>query len=145
MATFFNNSSSYAGFLNGYIAGNLSAHSEELSFHVEKIMSFLKDLNVEINKWGLESEQEKVIQARYKAFSSISTKENSLDFFAKLGDAVDELLGYIYICKPTLPSTASFVIKKIIYHFLNIAKTLKATAIKNQAKRIADKFELSAS
>ena len=45
------NQSTYAGFLNGYIAGNLSANSQELNFHFEKISHFIKDLNIEINKW----------------------------------------------------------------------------------------------
>lgn len=133
--------STYAGFLNGYIAGNLSANSQELHFHSDKIFYFLKDLKGEVNKWDLNVEQRKKMDELFEAFTLLSSNDNSIENYIKLGDAIYELISYILICKPDIPSTTSFILKKIIYHFLNIAKTSKNSNVTKQAKRIAEKFE----
>lgn len=142
MATFPRNSlSTYAGFLNGYIAGNLSANSQELHFHSDKIFYFLKDLKIEVSKWELTAEQGEKMNDLFDAFDIHSIYENTIESYIKLGDSIHELISYILVCKPEIPSTTSFILKKIIYHFLNIAKTSKNSNVTKQAKRIAEKFQ----
>lgn len=136
-----NSQSTYAGFLNGYIAGNLSANSQELHFHYDKIFYFLKDLKTETNKWELAAEQRKKIDEVLEAIALLSINENTIERYIKLGDALYDLISYILIFKPDIPSTTSFILKKIIYHFLNIAKTSKNSSVTKQAKRIAEKFQ----
>lgn len=142
MATISKNSqSTYAGFLNGYIAGNLSANSQELHFHSDKIFYFLKDLKLEVSKWELAVDQRKKMDALFDAFTALSIIDNTIPNYINLGDAIYELISYILLCKPDIPSTTSFILKKIIYHFLNIAKTSKNSNVTKQAKRIAEKFQ----
>jgi hypothetical protein len=136
-----NSESTYAGFLNGYIAGNLSANSQELHFHSDKIFSFIKDLRLEVSKWELPPEQRKKMDDVFDAFNLLLVPDNTINNYIKLGDAIYELISYILLCKPNVPSTTNFILKKIIYHFLNIAKTSKYSNITKQAKRIAEKFE----
>ena len=71
----------------------------------------------------------------------MSGNKDNIGYYINLGDAIYELISFILVCKPVIPSTTSFILKKIIYHFLNIAKTLKNTNITKQAKRIAEKFD----
>jgi hypothetical protein len=135
------NASNYAGFLNGYIAGNLAANSQELHFHSDKIYHFIKELKNEIVKWELQPDDRKKVDELFEAFTSISAADNKIDSYIVLGNAIYELLSYLQSCKPEMPSTTSFILKKIIYHYLNIAKNSKNRAVTIKAKKIAEKFE----
>jgi len=132
--------STYAGFLNGYIAGNLSANSAELHFHSNKIFQFLKELKSEINKWELGTQRKKMDEL-FESFTGLHISDNNIEGYINTGDAIYELISFILSCKPELPSTTSFILKKIIYHYLNIAKTSKNSSVIKQAKRIVEKFE----
>lgn len=132
--------SSYAGFLNGYIAGNLTANSQELSFHSGKILSFLKDIKSEFGKWDLSSEHQKMIFDNYGTLNDLPTNQITNEYYQDLGDAINNLIECILIIRPEMPSTTIFILKKIVYHFLNIAKTTKSSSIIKMAKQIAEKM-----
>lgn len=138
--------SAYAGFLNGYIAGNLSANTPELHLHADRIFKFLVELKADVFKWDLSDEQKEKFNSYFssKTISPISSYTETKHYLS-LGETIYELLDYIISVKQNLPSSTAFILKKIVYHYLNIAKTANHTTVINQAKKIAEKFELSAS
>ena len=97
--------SGYAGFLNGYIAGNLSANSQELHFHLDKIEAFLKELRVEVDKWDLNNNiLKKNLDDQFSALLELLVdKENKIDYYIKVGDGIFELVSLIVSIKPEIP------------------------------------------
>jgi hypothetical protein len=132
--------SSYAGFLDGYIAGNLSANSKELSFHTDQIFIFIKDLHNDLKKWNLDNETEKILNEAFVKIESLDN-DNTVDLYFPLGDILLNIYTVLSNQKELLPTTAKYHLNKIIYHYLNIARTLKDTKVTRKAKAIVDKFE----
>lgn len=131
-------STSYAGFLNGYVAGNLSANSDGLNLHTSKIESFVEELYNEIKTWNLNEESTKKFE---KCSQEFGKPNNSIDFYFKLGDNILDLVTIVHDLRRPLPTTASFILKKIIYHYLNIAKTSREISVLDKAMEIVTKFE----
>lgn len=138
--------SAYAGFLNGYIAGNLAANTPELHLHADRICKFLLELKSDVFKWELSEERREKLSTLFssKHISAVSAFTQTIDYLS-LGNSIYDLLDYILNIKADLPSSTSFIFKKVVYHYLHIAKTTKDLSIVNEAKRIAQKFEASAS
>lgn len=131
--------SEYAGFLDGYIAGNLSANSRELSFHTVQIISFIKDLRGDLKNWHL-NDKAKIVDDEFIKIESLNVK-NDFEFYFNLGDILLNVFATLNEFKENLPTTAKYNINKVIYHYLNIAQTLKDAKITKKAKSIVDKFE----
>lgn len=147
MANAINGNTDYAGFIDGYIAGNLAGNSTELHSHTDRIIHFLKELNLEFEKWD-SSVEDKIEAAQIFSGLSLDTpvsKYMDIDSYLTLGAGISDLLTLFLRIKPELPSIANFNFKKIIYHYLNIARTTKDKTLVRQAKNIVDKFELSGS
>lgn len=132
--------SSFAGFVNGYIAGNLAANSKELIFHKDKISSFLRELAIEVQKWGLDPEGKKCFDNYFNEVSELSFA-NQIEYYFQLGDLLLKLYDLICEKKKEVPTSAAFILKKIIYHYLSIASTLKDRTVTKKAKEIVAKFE----
>jgi hypothetical protein len=134
----------YAGFLNGYIAGNLDANAPELQLHADRIFQFLKDLQSDIASWNLVKEQNDEFIAAFAFLNSTSHKPSTVADYLDLGNSIFDIITLVKKYKSNPPSTSNFHLKKIIYHYLNIAKTAKDTDVINKAKKIVEIFEIGA-
>jgi len=135
--------SKYDGFINNYIAGNLEANSTELNLHSSKINELLRDLEIEIKKGGFNSPD--TLCQNIRKTSLENTGINSEAEYKTLGANIKTFISLLVDQQggKEIPSYATFLIKKIIYHFLNIAKTSKLSDIEKIGIEIADKFKES--
>lgn len=130
----------YAGFINNYIAGNLDANSTELNLHSSKINDLLRDLEGEVKKGGYTNHDK--ICTKIRSIVNENLGLNTEVEYKKLGQNLLELIGQIVDeNRKNIPSHSSFLIKKVIYHFLNIAKTSRLTDIERMGKEMADKYQ----
>ena len=130
----------YAGFINSYIAGNLEANSTELNLHSAKINDLLRDLESEVKKGGYENAEK--VNGKIRTIINENQGVNTEGEYKKLGQNLSDLISQIVEENgKDIPSYSTFLIKKIIYHFLNIAKTSKLTDIERTGKEMADKYQ----
>jgi len=130
----------YAGFINNYIAGNLEANSTELNLHSSKINELLRDLETEIRKGGYSNSDKLLTNIRSITLDNVGV--NSEVEYRKLGQNLSNFISLIVQENgKEIPSYSTFLIKKIIYHFLNIAKTSKLSDIEKTGIEMADKYK----
>lgn len=136
--------STYAGFLDGYIAGNLTVNSHELSYHCKKISSFIDNLKTETELWQLPDYgrvYESLFDNNHQIIDKVNKYPADLALYKELGNNLIEIVNLVTKLKEKLTVNSTYLIKKIIYHYLNIAETTKTEDIKSLAITMTEKFQ----
>ncbi len=131
------NKSGLAGFLDSYTANNIETNSTILNFHSSELISLLEKLQIDAKtNYQFSNEINDHIK---KAHDSLTKKDNTLDQFLNSGLGFDEfMLEFKKINNPK--SETSQLLKKIIYHYLNISKQTPSGTMEEIAKKMASKF-----
>lgn len=133
-----------SGFLDGYMAGNISANDTELKFHTEKINSFLQELKSTLNVIDIEAPKKEQVIKGINNLSPVSVQnEPSVDDYYNYSQSLSDVMSQIKnsIPREQLPTESNFLVKRAIYHFLNIAKTLNDKRITDTAVAMASQFK----
>ena len=128
------------GFLDGYIAGNISSNASELKTHAEKINDLLLGVKSNIENIELDATQRdhliKAIDLLEK--THFKTDAGTDDYF-KYGVDLSEFMTRLKKTVPqnNLTTESNYLLKRSIYHFLNLAKTLNDPRVIDQATKVA--------
>lgn len=125
------------GFLDAYKARNLAANKVTTDFHIEEIIRLISLLGTQ----GISNQSE--IDNGKNALIANKEIDNYEAYYAniiKFGESYKTFLSFLTDVKKEDPSYLTM--KKIIYHYLNLAKTLEGDKkIEEIAGEIADLFK----
>lgn len=132
--------SGFAGFLDGYTANNIESSSTVLKFHTGELSNLLNALiqDIQSNYSGQESVLNvgKLTEARDALNTTVK-----FDHYMSSSLAFEEFVIELKKIGESLKSTTQHTIKKIIYHYLNIAKQAGDGQLNDIVIRIATKFD----
>ncbi len=131
--------SGFAGFLDGYTANNIENNSTILKFHSSEIVSLLDALKADIETNYKDVKTESLLKNIKTALDALSNKNAALEQYLNSGLAYEEFM--IDFKKLEQPKSETLqLVKKTIYHYLNIAKQTSNGKIEELVKRIAYKY-----
>lgn len=132
-----------AGFLDGYMAGNIAANESELKHHTDKIIDMLMNISNILPK-SIENQVlvDTMCTSIDKFKSTVSALGESADAYNNLGDDFTSLLTQLKSSfgSEQIPTEILSYVRRSIYHFLNIAKTIQDSRVIESGKKIAQKF-----
>lgn len=131
--------SNISGFIDGYKAGNLSLMSNQfyikrndITFHIDNILNSLKDQNSDKNK-NFETEIRSLK-------SSLLYGLDSFDSWQILGESLKSLLNSYKNLDEQTQNLLLSDIKKIIYHFIDLAKKSEESKLIEIAIEVGEKL-----
>jgi hypothetical protein len=131
-----------SGFLDGYMAGNIAVNSYELKAHTEKIRDLLDDVKGNIVSSTIDNKSEIVSAIKKFEDKEIGIESNNEDYYNYSIDFSEVMSQIKKISnQKALPTESDYLLKRAIYHFLNIAKTLQDQRIINEATKVAMQYK----
>ena len=141
METTKNSDNKYSGFIDGYIAGNIEANVVQLNLHYDNIIKFIREFEQEVKKSIFNKPGSEELPKLISAITNDSLNQSDeIILYTNLGENLKSLLLLLVPYKGDVPPYTLFLFKKIIYHYLNIAKTVNVVSILDFAKFLADKY-----
>ena len=139
-----NNLSNSLGFMDGYVAGNISANESELKLDTERIKSFLDKAKDTFEVIDIDDTTKKKLTLsinafKEKSFNNLSDVEDFYAYSQDFSDIMSAIKSAISLEK--MPTETNFLIKRAILHFLTIAKTLNDQRITENALSIATLYK----
>ncbi|MEO7489016.1 MAG: hypothetical protein ABIU77_18030 [Ferruginibacter sp.] len=135
---------SHLGFLDGYVAGNISANESELKLHTDKIKWFLSQAVLTFSVIDIQDQTKQSLKTVIESFDSKSFNNLlTVDDFYSYSQDLLEVMSAIKNAIPSekLPTEANFLIKRAVFHCLTMAKTLNDERITKIAVNIATLFK----
>ncbi len=131
--------SNIAGFMDGYKAGNLSSLATLLNFKKAEIANHLD--NLVYNSPTDDSNEAKRFISEIKSLrSSLNTALDSFDSMVVFGDSLNSVILLFKITKDPTREFAINDLKKIAYHFIDLAKRSEDQKVIDVAIALGENF-----
>jgi hypothetical protein len=126
------------GFLDGYKARNLAANKITSDFHIEEIIRLVDKLKEQINP--IENTAIQTLDSGKKYLAENITTEDPKAYYNNSISFGESLKSFMDLNNNLLPQNSD-ILKKTIYHYLNLAKKLEDDdRITKLAREIANEF-----